>query len=125
MLYNQSKEQLVLKFNAGGSDNTNWFSQSRLRQSPWEDLHPSTPRNSFSIRGDCISHACRDFFINRLYVNCPGDKGWLMIGGRKDCDWEKRFPGNAFVYSKIGVAAVWNNAGKLSNLLQFSIHYYI
>ena len=62
VLYTEGREQLVLKFNASGSDNLNWFEEDKLRQSPWQDIF-TTSKNFFSVTGSC-SHTghCRGFF---------------------------------------------------------------
>ena len=55
---------------------------------------------------------CRSFFINNVYAYCPGDAGWLVIDGWKDCDWERRLAvGNLFLYGKTGLV-VWSQTGK-------------
>ena len=117
MLYTKGKQQLVLKFNASGSDNLNWFKEDRLRQSQWEDIF-TTSKNFFSVTGSC-SHTghCRSFFINHGYGGCPNDAGWLMIGGLEACQWETRFPGNSFQYSKLGSYVVWNTPGISSPII--------
>jgi len=92
-----------LKFNTQGSDKLNWFSRSRLTQSPWSDIKIQ-PQNYFSILG---MHN-RNFFINRNYGGCPGDDGWLAITGY-DCGWEKHYwpRKNVILYSKLSGYTNW------------------
>ena len=96
-----------LKFNAKGSDKLNWFSFSRLSQSPWSDIK-SEPKNYFSIVGE-PSHD-RRFFINRNYGGCSADAGWMLVSGPVFCTWETRFlpRKNVILYSKKTVYTNWN-----------------
>jgi hypothetical protein len=112
VLYNLSKEKLVLKFDASASTNMNWFGLDRLQQSPWQNISTS-PKNFFSIEGSCWSGTCRSFFINNKYGGCDVDAGWLMIGGSRGCSWENRFPGNSFQYSNVGTYVTWMQYGKV------------
>ena len=95
-----------LKFNAKGSDKLNWFSLSRLSQSPWSDIK-SEPKNYFSIVGE-PRHG-RHFFVNRNYGGCNVDSGWMLVSG-PDCTWETRFlpRKNIILYSKKTVYTSWN-----------------
>ena len=95
-----------LKFNANGSDKLNWFSFSRLSQSPWSDIK-SEPKNYFSIVGE-PSHD-RRFFINRNYGGCSADAGWMLVSGSL-CSWASRFlpRKNVILYSKKTVYTNWN-----------------
>ncbi|XP_028405285.1 uncharacterized protein LOC114527792 [Dendronephthya gigantea] len=111
VLYTQTKEHVVLKFNASGTNNMDWFSIDRLQEPPWQDIF-SSPKNFFSIDGSCskqVKHRCRSFFINSIYNHCLGDAGWLMIGGSTACPWETRFPGNSFQYSKSETNVTWRS----------------
>ena len=65
---------MELKFNAKGTDNQNWFSDSKLtHSSQWYDIKTES-KNYFSISGDATKK--RHFFINRGYAgNCAGDTG--------------------------------------------------
>ena len=98
-----------LKFNANGSDKLNWFSFSRLSQSPWSDIK-SEPKNYFSIVGE-PSHD-RRFFVNRNYGGCSADAGWMLVSGPSGpvCTWETRFlpRKNIILYSKKTVYTNWN-----------------
>ena len=88
MLYSQSKEDLVLTFNAQNTNNTNWFAEANLQTSPWQDIY-SINKNFFSLVGFCHSDRCRNFYINNKHGGCPSDTGWLCIGNLNGCDWEK------------------------------------
>ena len=92
-----------LKFNAKGSDKLNWFSFSRLIQSPWSDIK-TEPKNFFSIIGDRGHN--RYFFMNRNYGTCSTDVGWLVITGPV-CNWEKHFKRSVVIYSKLSGNAKW------------------
>ena len=95
-----------LKFNAKGSDKLNWFSLSRLSQSPWSDIK-SEPKNYFSIVGKPKDY--RHFFINRNYGGCSADAGWMLVSGSL-CSWASRFlpRKNVILYSKKTVYTNWN-----------------
>ncbi|XP_073246882.1 uncharacterized protein [Porites lutea] len=73
-LYKGGKSKVELKFNAKGTDNQNWFSDSKLtHSSQWYDIKTES-KNYFSISGDATKK--RHFFINRGYAgNCAGDTG--------------------------------------------------
>ncbi|CAH3116410.1 unnamed protein product [Porites lobata] len=106
-LYTSGELQKELKFNASGSNNSNWFSCSALTQSSWFDI-PSEPHNYFSIYGSV--HSTRDkrrFFINRNYRSCPNDAGWMVITELEHCDWEMNKK-NAILYSKLSNYTNWN-----------------
>ncbi|XP_028396968.1 uncharacterized protein LOC114520831 [Dendronephthya gigantea] len=116
VLYKNGKEQLVLRFNASSSTYMNWFSHPRLLESPWNDLAGST-FNYFKIEGPCWNEECRDFHINFFYITCDYDVGWLAVssmGITDGCDWEKRFPGNSFIFSKIGKKVNYNQYDDVS-----------
>lgn len=83
-------------YDAIGSDNSNWYDYPRMWYSLYDDLQPNsgmefnaTPGAIYSIVGDDASH--RRFFINKLYMGCPDDYGWLVVDGvPDDCPWEGR-----------------------------------
>lgn len=92
-----------MMFDATGSDKLSWFSRDKLTGTlPWADIKGSS--NFFSIIGDTGNS--RRFFINKAYGGCPGDEGWMVIGG-PNCDWEKNFENNAILYSKLSTATKW------------------
>ena len=105
MLYTNGTEVASLKFNAVGSDNLNWFSQSNLAQSPWTDLKNATNLQAFSIAGDA-----RMFEISDDYAGCPNDIGWFLITNHI-CDWETRLPEASILYSKLEHKAKWEQNG--------------
>ena len=112
MLYSQSKEDLVLTFNAQNTNNTNWFAEANLQTSPWQDIY-SINKNFFSLVGFCHSNRCRNFYINNKHGGCPSDTGWLCIGNLNGCDWEKKHGENSFLYSK-STATNWHTGGKFT-----------
>ena len=107
MLYTNGTEVASIKFNAGGTNNLDWFSQNNLVQSPWTDLKTATNLNNFGINGAAIE---RNFEISANYGGCPRDAGWLVITGRH-CQWEKRQPIPAILYSKKTLKITWNVQG--------------
>ncbi|XP_028411150.1 uncharacterized protein LOC114533756 [Dendronephthya gigantea] len=114
VLYSEGKEDLVLTFNAKNKGSLHWFQEANLESSPWKDIY-GTPKNSFSLIGDCNVQKtkCRDFYISRLHANCPGDRGWLTIGNRDyDCNWERIYGKTSFLYSKKETNVTWSDAGK-------------
>ena len=114
VVYKNSKEQLVLRFNAVSSTYMDWFSNTRLLESPWDDIAGST-FNYFVIEGPCWNNECRAFHINFYYESCPKDEGWLSVSSTGDtdgCQWEKRYPGNSFIFSKIGRRVNYNQYSK-------------
>ncbi|XP_028396038.1 uncharacterized protein LOC114520035 [Dendronephthya gigantea] len=117
VLYKNGKEQLVLRFNAVSSTYLDWFSHPRLLESPWNDLAGST-FNHFEIEGPCWNKECRDFHINFSYaLFCTIDLGWLSVssmGITDGCDWEKRFPGNSFIFSKLPTKVNYNQHNDVS-----------
>ncbi|XP_028415343.1 uncharacterized protein LOC114538367 [Dendronephthya gigantea] len=122
VLYSQTKEKLVLSFNASGTNNMDWFSVDRLQQPPWQDI-VSSPKNVFSIDGECLGNLCRSFFINSIYNGCPGDEGWFMVGSIARCAWEKRFPGNSFQYSKNDkTRVIWSQYDKVGTAEVFTVY---
>ena len=118
VLYKNGTEQLVLNFNSQHSNYINWFANINLVQSPWHDITSST-FNYFTIVGPCSEKRCRDFHINHHYNVCSVDDGWLSIGNTIVCDWEKRFSGTSFIYSKVGRHDNYNKFSKLPTFCIF------
>ena len=110
---------MELTFNAKGTDNQNWFSDSKLtHSSQWYDIKKES-KNYFSVSGDTTKK--RHFFINRGYAgNCAGDTGWMVIAG-KECDWERRGHKhkNPILYSKLSTYTKWEEKSELTNTLCF------
>ncbi|KAK0068118.1 lymphocyte antigen 75 [Biomphalaria pfeifferi] len=100
-LYTQGQTVLTLLFNATGSNSTNWFSYSRLIQSPFTDL--TWPPAIFSSTG--YPNTRRIFCITNAtsFIDCT-QKSWLLVEDTVDttCSWTsgatKTFP--RFQYSK-------------------------
>ena len=63
-LYDNQTLVLSLVFNATNSNNTSWFSKSRLIQSPWTEDLQNQKQNFFSLVGDLTAR--RAFFINKV-----------------------------------------------------------
>ena len=107
---------MELTFNVKGTDNQNWFSDSKLtHSSQWSDIKTES-KNYFSISGDTTKK--RHFFINRGYAgNCAGDTGWMVIAG-KECDWERGHQHkNPILYSKLSKYTKWEEKSELTNTL--------
>ncbi|XP_015771066.1 PREDICTED: uncharacterized protein LOC107349434 [Acropora digitifera] len=120
-LYEGGKSKVELTFNAKGTDNQNWFSDSKLtHSSQWNDIKKES-KNYFSISGDTTKK--RHFFINRGYAgNCNGDTGWMVIAG-KECNWERGHRHkNPILYSKLSKYTKWaekNHVGEADVLAVF------
>jgi hypothetical protein len=77
-------------------------------------------QNFFSILGDESgptneTKVERNFFIQHAYLDCSGDRGWLVaISGNEDiCPWAHL--GADYIrlkYSKLPTMANWNDNGK-------------
>ncbi|KAL9970508.1 hypothetical protein ACROYT_G022894 [Oculina patagonica] len=109
VLYENGNEVVSLKFNAGGTNNLNWFSQENLISSPWSDLKTAANLQHFDLTG---SYG-RYIEISRPYSHCNTDSGWLVITSVNDCDWETRVPVQSIQYSKLGNSVVWNDYGNV------------
>ena len=115
-LYKGGTSKVELKFNAKGTDNQNWFIDSKLsHSSQWSDIKTGS-KNYFSISGDTTKK--RHFFINRGYAgNCAGDTGWMVIAGGQ-CDWERVHKNkNPILYSKLSKYTKWKKKSELTNTL--------
>ena len=115
-LYKGGKSKVELTFNAKGTDNQNWFIDSKLsHSSQWYDIKTES-KNYFSISGDTTKK--RHFFINRGYAgNCAGDTGWMVIAGGQ-CDWERAHQNkNPILYSKLSIYTKWEEKSELTKTL--------
>ncbi len=108
VLYENGNEVVSLKFNAGGTNNLNWFSQENLISSPWSDLKTAQNLQHFDLTG---SYG-RYIEISKPYSHCSTDSGWLVITSVTDCAWETRVPVQSIQYSKLGNSVVWDDYGK-------------
>ena len=112
-MYSQGKEKVVMRFNAGNTDNSNWFSGLRITEAPWQDIKTES-KNYFSLVGSC-SIGCRNFLINHRYDGCPNDVGWHYVGDGANCKWERRFGhGVKLIYSKESFKINYNQYGKFN-----------
>ena len=106
-IFESQNEVLSIVFNATNSDNTNWFSASRVISSPWTDFVTNTPALfSLNVPSD------RPFYIATPLNTCGNDGGWLVVSSGP-CAWEKRFPAPSILYSKLKTSTNWNFPGKL------------
>ena len=106
-LYTGGSEDFSIFFNSTNSDNINWFSETRVTDSPWTDLN-TEPHYRFSIEGCCGS---RDFYIVRNHGGCPEDAGWLPTTST-GCDWEKKYTETTILYSKLRTYSSFSRTGK-------------
>ena len=106
-IFESQNEVLSIVFNAANSDNTNWFSASRVISSPWTDFVTNPPALfSLNVPSD------RPFYIATPLNTCGNDGGWLVVSSGP-CAWEKRFPAPSILYSKLKTSTNWNVPGKL------------
>ncbi|XP_068735953.1 uncharacterized protein [Montipora capricornis] len=110
-LYKKESLVLSLVFNATDSNKTNWFSKSRLLQSPWTEDLQSEQQNFFSLVGDLSTK--RAFFINKVNGSCSGDIGWLMVTSGDSCSYETQYWRLSFLYSKLHTRVNWNDHGNV------------
>lgn len=116
MLYKDVAAVLQITFNAINSDNSNWFSISRLIDSPWTDLE-SESKAVFAIRGwKGRRRERRSFHISKTFNSCTEDEGWLVVTDAKSCTWEQRKGRGAVVYSNIHHYTNWNSPSKPGKL---------
>lgn len=116
-VYTDGKIQKYFKFNAGGTDRLDWFSQPRLLDSSYTDLTPVATTNFFSIDGD--ASLGRALFISKSYEGCPGDVGWFAADSTPDsCTWETS-TGNAvrILYATGTTAAVLQTGSSAADVL--------
>ena len=106
-LYTEGKEDLSIVFNSTSSNNVNWFSETRVTDSPWTDLN-TEPLLFFSIEGCCTK---RDFYIVRNHGGCSEDAGWLATASA-NCDWEGKHPESTTLYSKLTTYTSFKRIGK-------------
>ena len=108
VMYQSGREQAFLRFNAIGSDRTNWFALGRVITATWTDL-ASQGQNFFQIEGH--GNYGRHWFINRNYGGCPADTGWLVVNGSTEttCAWSTRMPYVSIMYALGGVTRNWND----------------
>ncbi|CAH1253081.1 VWDE [Branchiostoma lanceolatum] len=102
-----STGDVELIFNGENTDKFNWFSQSRLLSSPWNDINTET-KNYFSVAGDAF---VRTFFISRSYGGCPEDYGWLVLAEGSACTWEQAHLNNRpyILFSRTATYVNWND----------------
>ncbi|EDO46367.1 predicted protein [Nematostella vectensis] len=96
LVYKNGVADLQLKFNATGSDNTNWYQKSRLLESPWTDLVSGLLVPTKFVLIGCCS---RMFYTMSGEGGCDNDMGWLMVAATA-CHYELNHKLNTIIYSK-------------------------
>ncbi|XP_052075433.1 uncharacterized protein LOC127712868 [Mytilus californianus] len=92
VVYQNGLEQAFLNFDGTGTDKTNWFSQEGLLNSPYYDIKTaSSSINGYHFAIEGYSHHRRRFFVSKLFRECPGDLGWLLVYEGSDgvCNYEQ------------------------------------
>ncbi|XP_011414076.3 uncharacterized protein [Magallana gigas] len=116
----RGKTVAFIEFDGRNSNYLNWFHNSRILKSSWNDMHKSQTYNFFSI--DKESRYYRHFFINKNYGGCPRDLGWLAVKDsanfRGACGWDKHNSYPQFLYGRNGKVTRWNDMkfGKAEDL---------
>ena len=111
VLYKDVAALLQITFNAINSDNSNWFSMSRLTDSPWTDL-ASESKDVFGIRKWTRRRERRSFHISKTFDHCGEDEGWLAVTDPTSCTWEQRKGRGTVVYSNTHHYTNWNSPSK-------------
>ena len=110
VFYENGVEVISLKFNATGTDNWNWFSQTNLISSPWNDLKTSSTAR-FGIIGPIVNDRYFEF-SSAPYGRCATDSAWMIVTHHPVCAWDKRSPHPSIQYSKLATKAVLDDFGK-------------
>ena len=111
VLFKDVANLLQITFNAINSDNSNWFSMSRLTDSPWTDL-ASESKAVFAIRKWTRRRERRSFHISKTFDACGEDEGWLAVTYPTSCTWEQRKGRGTVVYSNAHHYTNWNSPSK-------------
>lgn len=106
-LYKHGSKVAFITFDGKDSNINDWFSSSRILNSSWRDVTPSTIYNYFSIDGH--SNCGRSFFVNKQYNGCPGDTGWMIVldPGPLCCPWDDVPNKPQFLYSAVDASVVY------------------
>lgn len=115
-MYKDVANLLQITFNAINSDNSNWFSMSRLTDSPWTDLG-SESKAVFAIRKWTRRRERRSFHISKTFDACGEDEGWLAVTDPTSCTWEQRKGRGTVVYSNTHHYTNWNSPSKPGKIL--------
>ena len=110
VLYENGVEVASLKFNAAGTNNWDWFSQTNLISSPWNDLK-TAPFVKFGVIGPIVSD--RYFEVTGPYITCLDDTGWLVVTSHSVCPWDKRVPQPNILYSKQATVSFMSDYSRL------------
>jgi len=71
VLYERGNEVVSLKLNGSGTNRLDWFSQTNLISSPWNDLTTDASLQFFNL----IGGPKRYFDISKSYGGCGSDVG--------------------------------------------------
>jgi len=108
VLYKNGVPAVYVVFNGNGSNNVNWFDNSRVIRTSFTDFEVF--KNSscseqygcyFSLQGS--EGLDRRFYINYQFGGCDLDAGWIVAVEKMDCVWTRRndrLP--RFLYAKGG-----------------------
>eukprot|EP00105_Crassostrea_gigas_P043318 XP_019927466.1 PREDICTED: uncharacterized protein LOC105339732 isoform X2 [Crassostrea gigas] len=98
-LYKHGSKVAFIAFDGKDSTIENWFNSSRILNSSWSNVTPSTIYNYFSIKGH--SECSRSFFVNTHYHNCSVDTGYMVVVDPPTacCPWENVPNKPQFFYS--------------------------
>jgi len=126
VVYKEDQRVANIIFNGKGTDNMNWFTESRILSSTWTDMTVDHTKNYMSIHGDQETGVWRPFYINKGYGGCPNDVGWFVAVDRHDkCAWANgpspspSFP--RFLYSSLNQETNWTtgDVGEADSFLVF------
>ncbi len=108
VMYEAGVASAFMRFNAAGSDRTNWFALGRMQAGSWTDLG-TQGQNFFQI--SAAGNYGRHWFVNRNYGGCPADAGWLVLNGSTDitCDWATRVPTVSIMFARGTTVQNWND----------------
>ncbi|KAL8620145.1 hypothetical protein ACOMHN_048089 [Nucella lapillus] len=113
-IYTQGRERVHFEFQGENTTPLNFFSPDKLIGSSFTDTNRlQFTYNYFSIEGHVrMPNVQRRFFVNREYNNgCQKDEGWMVaLDSGDDCDFTKRYPLPAFLFSTAATSQLWNSA---------------
>ncbi|GAB1608503.1 hypothetical protein Ahia01_001134500 [Argonauta hians] len=120
VIYKKQKPVITMVFDGSGSTSEDWFSESRLKSSPWKDLKKGSATN-FAIAAG--SRPRRRFYvINAGNGECDQVTGWLAIRQSSfRCDWEEadRYP--VIFYSGKQTKTLWKKEREIADAMAIFI----